>query len=93
MVDSFGLGVEGPYSDGAVTSAADAALLGDDQITLSARVLVPPVSLTDTAYASLAATSDGARPPGHSSNILLDLPIRQLTTGKRYLGSALALPH
>jgi hypothetical protein len=74
-----GLGVEGPRPDVAVTSAADAALLGDDQVTLSTRVLIPPVSLPDAAHASLGATSDGARPPGHPSNILLYLPIRQLT--------------
>jgi hypothetical protein len=76
------LGVEGPYSDVAVTSAADAALLGDDQVTLSTRVLIPPVSLPDAAHASLGATSDGARPPGHPSNILLELQSRQLN-GRR----------
>lgn len=75
------LGVEGPYPDVAVTSAADAALLGDDQVTLSTRVLIPPVSLPDAAHASLGATSDGARPPGHPSNILLELQSRQLNGG------------
>ena len=76
------LGVEGPYPDVAVTSAADAALFGDDQVTLSTRVLIPPVSLPDAAHASLGATSDGARPPGHPSNILLELQVRQLNGGR-----------
>ena len=59
----LGLGVEGPRSDVAVTSTADAALLGDDQVALSTRVLIPPMSLPDAAHAPLGATSDGARPP------------------------------
>lgn len=75
-----GLGDEGPGPDVAVVSAADAALLGHDQVTLSTRVLIPPMSLQDAAYASLGATPVGARPPGHRDNILRNLQISQITS-------------